>query len=69
MARRAARGVGVDVVKLQSIIDAIEDNGPRNHYGELELPYRKWVVDLKKDLAKYVNWRKAVEGQQEVDKK
>jgi len=59
----------VDPIKLKAIIDAIEDNGPRNAMGELMGPYLGWVVAIRRDLALYERWRKSAAGQREIFKK
>lgn len=65
----AVRGAKINVEKLKAIIDAIEDNGPRDGNEELLQPYLKWVQTIKKDIALYEKWRKAAVGQKEVDSK
>lgn len=64
---RGVRGAKIDVEKLKAIIDAIEDNGPRDGMGELLTPYLGWVKMIRRDMALYEMWRKAAAGQGKVD--
>ncbi|MBA7694180.1 hypothetical protein ES703_102787 [subsurface metagenome] len=50
----------VDLVKLQSILDAIDDNGPRDGQGELMPPFKAWSRGLRRDMEKYRQWTEGV---------
>ena len=65
MVKRADRGARIDPVKLGAIIDAIQDNGPRDAMGDLLRPYQSWVVELVKDIELYEKWKRAVDEQRQ----
>lgn len=42
----------------QVILACIEKNAPRDRWGELVLPYKKWAAQLQSDIDKALAWQK-----------